>query len=250
MPISQNLNGEILAVESDYLMRYAADAESHCGLFGEPVAIDNIGVLEFSGVVEKRGSNPYFKSASLQTLEDDIFAMQEQGIDTVVMHIDSPGGYVTGLPETHRVIAESDMNVIAYCDTCMCSAAYYIATAADHIVAAPSSTVGSVGVYGMMVDQSEAAAEAGVKVHVIRSGDLKGAGLPGKEVTDVELAHEQAVVDRLFADFKSKVQDARPNVSDEVWRGAAYPADQAMELGLVDSMADRVQDVLAVLIEQ
>ena len=248
MQNSTHLTGDLLAVETDFLARYHAEAESHCGLFGEPVAIDNVGVVEFSGVVEKRGSNPFFRSASLAELEQNLFGLPDD-VDTVILHIDSPGGYVTGLPEAHRVIEAVDKNVIAYTDTCMCSAAYYLATAADQIVAAPSATVGSVGVYGVMVDQSRAAAEQGVEVHVIRSGDLKGAGIPGKEVTEEEIAHEQAIVDRLFADFKSKVEYARPAIDPDVFRGAAYPGEQAIELGLIDAQADRVQDVLAVLLE-
>lgn len=247
MQSSTHLNGEILAISTDHLMRYYADSEGHAGLFGEQTNFGNVGVLEFSGVVEKRGNNPFFRSASLSELESQLVALDDE-IDTVILHIDSPGGYVTGLPEAHRLLASVDKNTVAYTDTVMCSAAYYMATACDQIVAAPSSTVGSVGVYGVMVDQSRAAAEQGVEVHVIRSGDLKGAGIAGKEVTAEEIAHEQAIVDRLFADFRQKVESARTEVHSEVFRGGAYTGEQALEMGLIDAQADRIEEVIAALL--
>lgn len=243
------ISGELLAIDTNFLMRFYAESEGHAGLFGEAVSFNNVGVLEFSGVVEKRGGNPFFRSASLADLETQLFSLGDE-IDTVILHIDSPGGYVTGLPEAYRVLADlpENINTIAYTDTCMCSAAYYIASACDQIVAAPSATVGSVGVYGVIADHSRAAAEQGVEVHVIRSGDLKGAGIPGKEVTAEEIAHEQSIVDHLFADFRSKVEYARPGVDEEVFRGAAYPGDQALRMGLIDASADRIEEVIAALI--
>jgi len=79
----------------------------------------------------------------------DLKRAQLQGEKVMVMHVDSPGGYVAGVRETRRAIAraqEQGIYVIAYVSGMAASAALWLAAAADEVVLSPLAQAGSVGV--------------------------------------------------------------------------------------------------------
>jgi ClpP class serine protease len=120
----------------------------------------------------------------------------------------------------------------------MASAAYWIASAADRVVASPSSTVGSIGVYLAVPDFSKAAEMAGIKMVVIKSGKFKGAGIEGTSLSEDQIANLQESVDSIHADFKAAVNMKRKMVRAEAMEGQTFSGKQAAAQGLVTGLAD------------
>lgn len=155
-------------------------------------------------------------------------------VERIVFDIDSPGGMVAGVPELGELVRAIDKPTVAYTEGQMCSAAYWLGASCDQIIAAPSADVGSIGVYMAIADYSQAAEDAGIKVHLVASGDLKGMGLPGTEVTDPQLAHLQSEVTDLFEEFVQHVEVARGPIDPKYTRGQSIRATVAVDAGLVD----------------
>lgn len=184
-------------------------------------------------------------ATSYQDLKTDIdAAVKDKRIESIVLDIESPGGQVAGIHDAADAIFEARKSkpVKAYIQDLCASAAYWLAAQADEIVANQDAMVGSIGVYSVHTDSSARAEKQGFKVHVVRSGDHKGMGIPGDEITESQIASAQRIVDGLAESFISAVgrgrsmerADVQLRASGEVWLSS-----KAVELGLVDRVASR-----------
>jgi signal peptide peptidase SppA len=173
----------------------------------------------------------------------DAFAASPE-VEKVALQISSPGGTVTGVEELANKVRSFGKPTLAYTDSEMASAAYWIGSAADRVVASPSSTVGSIGVYMAIPDYSEAAKMAGIKMVVIKSGKFKGAGIEGTSLDEGQLGNLQAGVDTIHAEFKEAVNMKRKMVKAEAMEGQTFSGKQAAAQGLVTGLADSFNDAL------
>ena len=89
------------------------------------------------------------------------------------------------------------------------SAAYWIASNASELVVTPSGEVGSIGVWSMHVDESQALDRAGYVVTLVLAGKYKTGGHPYGPMDAEALAHSQADVNSYFADFLADVARGR-----------------------------------------
>lgn len=120
------------------------------------------------------------------------------------------------------------------------SAAYWGASAASEITANAAAIVGSIGTYAVVTDLSAAAENDGVKVHVVRAGEYKGAGVPGTEVTDEQLAEVQRLINSRNDFFLRAVSSGRSLPIAQVREladGRVHPAKDALNLRLIDRIA-------------
>lgn len=163
------------------------------------------------------------------------------GARGLLLDFDSPGGTITGTPELAALIASKPVPTVAYTEDIMASAAYYLAAGADMIVASPSASVGSIGVYIPWMDTSAAYEAKGYKPDPIvnTGGDLKAIGFGGK-LTEAQRAHLQAEVDQDFADFKAHILNYRA-VSDSSMRGQCMSGRAALLANLIDRIGERDQ---------
>jgi signal peptide peptidase SppA len=156
---------------------------------------------------------------------------------------------VTGVEELANKVRNIAKPTMSYTDTEMASAAYWVAAAADKVVASPSSTVGSVGVYMVVADYSEAAKAEGIKMIVIKAGQHKAIGVPGAEVTDAHQAHLQEGVDEIHADFKAAVLQTRKLVKAEDMEGQVFSGKQAAQRNLITGLADSFNEAVSMWAE-
>ena len=166
----------------------------------------------------------------------------DNSIKNVLLCINSPGGTVSGVPETAaRISALADKkNVFAFIDGMGCSAAYWLAAAADQVLATPSSMTGSIGVYLALLDESRWLEDQGVKVETIKDGKLKAAGASWKPLNDDERAHFQQMVNQIGNMFRSAVTAKRPDLSTDTMQGQAFFGQAGLEAKLVDAfVSDR-----------
>ena len=173
-------------------------------------------------------------------------ALRQAGSDpsvvAVVLEIESPGGGVVPTDQMHRRIhkfkEETEKPVIVSMGSTAASGGYYIATAADRIVANKTTLTGSLGVIFEITNFAEAAHKYGIKQVVIKSGKYKDMGSAFREMTPDERDILQSFVDDLYAQFVDVISEGRDIPKDrvrEIADGRVYSGLQAKKLGLIDS---------------
>lgn len=220
-----------------------------------PQVPEGVAIVPIHGVIGKRMSMvEKMCMGGVDCLEvADILeeCVGNEAVKLIVLHFDSPGGTVGGVPEVGNAIASASMRkpVLAYCDGLCASAAYWMAAGASAIWATPSAEVGSIGVYLPWVDQTQAYAMEGLKVDLIKNADspLKGAGYPGTALSPEQRSDWQAGVDRIGADFKGHIRMNRPQVKDEALTGTTFFPDEAKALGLIDGVGTLQQAIASLL---
>jgi signal peptide peptidase SppA len=225
-------------------------------LFGEVpkayIAEDGTGVIPIAGVIGK-GLSPIEKmtgAVDVNAIADSIDEMcANPQVTRIAFQVASPGGTVTGVEELANKVRNISKPTMAYTDSEMASAAYWIASAADKVVASPSSTVGSIGVYMTIADMTEMAKAQGIKMVVIKSGKFKGAGIPGTSLSEEQVANLQQGVDEIHADFKASVLQTRKLVKAEDMEGQVFSGKQAAQRNLVTGLADSFSEAVAMWAE-
>lgn len=204
-------------------------------------------VVEVRGVIG-RGLGPVaqlFGATDVDSLRDELIAAQDNGAERIVLYVNSPGGTVSGVPELAAYIRRLDVPTMAYTDRLCCSAAYWLASQCDEMIAAPSAEVANVGCFQVFIDAHEAAQREGVSVEVFRSGEYKAAGVPGTSLTDAQRAEIQARVDDVGARFRTDVLAVRRFAESADLNGQTFFGWDAATRGLVTGLADTLADALS-----
>ena len=221
------------------------------GVAPAPYIVDGVGVIPIAGVIGGPRLSPLEKMMGAVDVADisaTIDAMAaDPAVEKIAFNISSPGGTVTGVEELANKIRDLGKPTMAYTDSEMASAAYWLGSQADRVVASPSATVGSVGVYMAIPDMSKLYEASGVRMVVIKStgSPLKGAGIEGTSLSDEQLADLQASVDSIHEDFKAAIRSKRKMVADSALRGQVFSGKQAAAQGLVTGIADSFSKALA-----
>jgi ClpP class serine protease len=168
----------------------------------------------------------------------DLKRAQLQGEKVMVMHVDSPGGYVAGVRETRRAIAraqEQGIYVVAYVSGMAASAALWLAAAADEVVLSPLAQAGSVGVVVTLARDGE----EGSTVEVVSSQT------PRKRASTNDsdyIAALQRRVDQLAGIMLGEIATDRGVAVESLGDGSVYGAEDAVARGLADRIATEADD--------
>ncbi|WP_035236900.1 signal peptide peptidase SppA [Desulfobacter vibrioformis] len=199
----------------------------------------NIGVVEVTGPI----------ISSKKIIQDLKAFRDDDAIKAIILRIDSPGGGIGPSQEIYRELIKTraEKKVIASMGSVAASGGYYIACAAQGIVANSGTITGSVGVIMEYANLEQIAKKIGIAPVVIKSGEYKDMGSPMRELKDSEKQLFQNLVDELHAQFVSDAAIARNmeiNVMAKLADGRVYTGQTAMKLNLVDrigNMDDAVQ---------
>lgn len=207
-----------------------------------PFHVDDSGiaVIEIAGVMGK-GFSKFFDVNTVEVRRAVRMAAEEQDVDGIMIVIDSPGGTVAGTAELADDIkaAAKKKRLRVHADDIMASAGYWIGVSAEKITASRTTEVGSIGTLLVVEDLSKAAEAAGIVVHVISTGAMKGAGIEGAEVTKEQLRMFQDRVEGLNQHFQADVSEGRNlrgAALEAVSDGRVFIADQAKQLGLINDV--------------
>lgn len=205
-------------------------------------------VIPVMGMIGK-GLSPLeaIGSADVEKIDDQIDEALASNPKRILFHINSDGGTVDGVEELAEKIRSLPVDTIAYSSGSMNSAALWIAAASNRVVVSPSASVGSVGVYVTILDQSAQAKAAGLEVKVIKSGALKGMGIPGTSLTSEQEAYLQQEVDELANTFKASVRMKRKLVQEADMQGQSFSGKLAAQKGFATGLANTLKDLLAQL---
>lgn len=191
----------------------------------------------------------------LCSMEETASALQQAAADpavhTILLDIDSPGGTVNGTPELAQVVRTiaKDKHVYAFTAGQCCSAAYWVASQADVIYAAPSATVGSIGVILPVVDSSALYDRCGLKMEVFSAGKYKSTGMDGTSLTEEQRDRLTQQVNATWARFKQAVTRRR-SISEDDMEGQMFYGLEARDRHLIDACAPSLDGVKKKLIQR
>ena len=160
----------------------------------------------------------------------------------IVLRIDSPGGAVAPAQEIYSEIMKlraDHKTVYASMGTVAASGGYYIACAADYVLANPGTLTGSIAAVMVFSNIEELANKIGVKPVIIKSGKYKDVGSPLRAMNPEERKLLQNVVDDVHQQFVQAVAKGRGlSVSEvkEIADGRIMTGQQALKLKLIDEI--------------
>jgi protease-4 len=194
---------------------------------------DKVGVIEINGMITK----------SLPTLKELRKFSEEEHIKAIVLRIDSPGGSVGPSQEIMREIEKTrkKKKVVASMGAVAASGGYYVACAADLIMASPGTATGSIGVIMKLMNVEDLIKKLGVNFYSLQAGDLKDLGTPFRTMTPEERAVLQNLLDDIHAQFVADIARNRKIPLEKAKKladGSVYTGQKAKELGLVDEMGN------------
>jgi protease-4 len=137
--------------------------------------------------------------------------------------------------------------VVASMGATAASGGYYVACAADSIMALEGTITGSIGVVATFLRTEELYHKIGLDVTVIKSGKYKDVGSPYRKMSEEEKQYMGALLDRVYNQFVDAVCEGRHLPREEVMglaEGRIYSGEEAAENGLIDrigSFDDAVQ---------
>lgn len=171
-------------------------------------------------------------------------AERDPKVKAVILRINSPGGTVTASDmmyrEVRRFAERSKKPVLASLGEVAASGGYYLALAADEIIAEPTSITGSIGVIVSTLNVSEGLAKIGIKARNVTSGPNKDMGDPLTPPSEEHFAVLQTLVDEYYVQFKSLVVARRTpaglkaELVDELTDGRVVTGMRAAAVGLAD----------------
>lgn len=171
-------------------------------------------------------------------------AAEDPSVIAAVLRINSPGGSAAASQEIHREamrFRETGKPLVASFSDVAASGGYWVACAADEIVANPASMTGSIGVIMELTNLAELYEKLGIDTEVIKSGRHKDMGSSSRALDDSEREILQGMVDDVFEQFVDVVAEGRSLAREKVLEladGRIYTGRQAYELGLVDRLGD------------
>ena len=168
----------------------------------------------------------------------------DNSVAAILIHVNSPGGGVAATQEIYdeimRVRLEEDKQVVVSMSSVAASGGFYLACAADQVIANPGTLTGSIGVILEYPVMGELLSKLGVKFETIKSGDIKDVGSPWREPTEKDRKMLQAAIDDTYEQFVEVVMEGRNLTREEVLEvadGSIFTGRQALDLGLVDGLA-------------
>ncbi len=184
------------------------------------------------------------------TVKQIIKYREDDSVRAIVLRIESPGGAVAPTQEIFdelRKTREKGKVIVASMGSVAASGGYYIACAADSIMANPGTITGSIGVIMEVPNAEGLFNKVGIGWQVVKSGQHKDIGSLSRSMTDKEFGLLQLVVDDVYEQFIEVVTRFRPLSREEVVDladGRIYTGNQALPLRLVDRLGT-YQDAIA-----
>lgn len=205
---------------------------------------DRIQVIRLNGIIVDKQDSSLLgdgdgASSVIKSLRK---AVADKHVKAVLFRVNSPGGTVPTSQEiADQILALKAKNkpVVVSMSDVAASGGYYVAAAADKIVAEPGTITGSIGVIFNSMNLTGLADKFGVKPEVIKSGQFKDIGSPFRAFTPQDRAILQALIADAYDQFVQAVASGRKMPLEAVKKiadGRIYTGRQALKLGLVDQL--------------
>jgi protease-4 len=200
-----------------------------------------VGLRPGVGLIELRGA--------IATGERTVREIEElsarSDVRALLVRIESPGGAVVGSDEIYRALCrvrdEEGKPVVAWLGSVAASGGYYVACAADTIVAHPAATTGSIGVIVQYPITRGLFEKVGIEWETVTTGPYKTMGNPNEAPSEAHRAWFQAVIGDAYEQFLEVVRTRR-GLPDQTLRryadGRIFTGRQAVAWGFADRTGD------------
>ncbi len=193
---------------------------------------DKIAIVELNDVI----------MSSEKTVEQIKRFREDKSIKAIILRVNTPGGGVAASQEIYEEVKktrDSGKIIVVSMGSIAASGGYYIAVGSNLIIANPGTLTGSIGVIAQFMSIKDLAEKLGISQTTIKSGNLKDAGSPFKQMNDSDKAYFQDVVDNSFSQFIEVVSRERKMDMETLKKyanGRVFTGLQAKEYGLIDSL--------------
>jgi protease-4 len=205
-------------------------------------------------VPSKRALGLIEEESTVARIQSELKKAGDDGrVKALVLRINSPGGGATASDQVYgelvRFKKEHGIPVVAALGDLAASGGYYVACAADRIVAQPTTVTGSIGAIMLNLNVEGLLGKIGVRAENFKAGAHKDMLSPFRGATNEERRMVQGILDRLHARFVGIVRESRPKVDAahlaELTDGRILDATQALAAGLVDQIGDLREAIAA-----
>ena len=166
-------------------------------------------------------------------------AEKNPNVKAILIRVNSPGGSAAASQEIYEELKKVEKPVVVSVSEVCASGAYYVASAADRIIANKSSSVGSIGVIMQIPNFEDLYEKLGIKYTTIKQGKFKDVGSPDRPITEEEVRLLEAQLKEIYGQFIADVAEGRNmDISEveELATGWVFLGTEALELGLIDGI--------------
>lgn len=207
---------------------------------------NKIAIIPVKGILSNESAEGIFleKPSIVDVIKQQLEqAADDTRVKAVLLEVDSPGGGITASDMIYHQItkfkAGTQKKVVVYMQDVAASGGYYISSAADAIIAHPTTITGSIGVIMPLINVAELINRYGIRDNSIASGNLKEIGSPLKQMTADEADVLKGIIGEMYLQFVKVVSTGRnldPEAVKKIADGRIYTGKQALEKGLVDQL--------------
>jgi protease-4 len=215
---------------------------------GDDMQTGNVAVIPVKGVIMIDDTSSMFSASSIASstsiVEQIEKAEYDASIQAIVLDINSPGGAPVASAEIARAVQETTKPTVAVIREYGASGAYWIASAADYIIANPVSVTGSIGVLGSYVQYSGLMERYNVSYERFVAGDYKDMGTPYREMSSEEKALYQSELNSMHDIFVKEVaanRNMEETYVESLATGQIYLGIDAVENGLIDELGGKTE---------
>ena len=211
-------------------------------------AKEKVLVIDIEGTIGTGGQNSLFNKEG-DLLSRVYYRLEQAARDKlvrgIILRLDTPGGDVTASDiiynEVLKFKKKTGLPVVGLMMGVAASGGYYVASACDYIVAHPSTITGSIGVISYFPSLGELFAKVGLRTQIIKSGEMKDAGSPFRDMNQDEQKVFQGIIDELYERFLGVIYEKRKGALSleelrKIADGRVYTAPQALKLKLIDEV--------------
>ena len=201
-----------------------------------------------SGKGDEKSIGSISTSAAIKKAREDI------NVKAIVLRINSPGGSALAADVIWRetILAKAENPLVVSMGDYAASGGYYIACAADSIVANPTTLTGSIGVFGMIPNLSKFyKKKIGITIDTVNTGKYADMGV-NRPLSTFEKNKIQKSISDIYIGFITKVGEGRAmntTAVDEIGQGRVWTGYDAKEIGLIDTYGgiEKAIDIAAYL---
>jgi protease-4 len=210
---------------------------------------DKIAVIPIKGEITMEEPSAFEAGLSTTEILEALKKADEDPLTgAIVLEINSPGGSIVASKQINQALQKIKKPKLAYISEEGASAGYYVASAADEIMADADSLTGSLGVIALLPNLQGLMEKLGVKMTVVKEGQFKTMGAWFEDLKPEEKALLQAILKQAFEGFKQDILKNRQGKIDAkklegIADGRILSGRQALELGLIDSLGTK-QDAI------
>jgi len=239
------LKGEAVTMEDSAVARElarsfvisASSREERLGLKSDQIPGGSIAVIPIRSEIMKYDV-PCGARGSMSIISDIKAADENSNISSILLVIDSPGGQVSGTDLLVEAIKGASKPIVAFVEGVAASAAYWIASAADKIIASSTlDRVGSIGTMLFFADLKPYYEKEGVKFHEFYATASVDKNKEFNQILDGNYEpYQKSALDKINTKFMTDVKANRPGLDESTLTGKMYFAEEAISLGLIDDI--------------